>query len=793
MIRLLFPALLFAVFLSPLEAGLKKDKLIAIDAAIQREVNAGRIPGGVFHLESKGETHRAVFGSRAKTPAVEAMTEDTIFDAASLSKVMSTAPSIVLLHERGLLDVDAKVSEYIPEFLEGGVHEKPKDSRVKAEDRKKITVKHLLTHRSGLPPAISYRTENWWGHETGIRKAILAGLVEPPDSRFRYSDTNYIVLGEIVRRVSGKRLDEFAEENLFGPLEMTNTGYRTSMDADPKIAPTTLIPPYGMVRGEVHDPVARRMQGVAGHAGIFTTVDDVVRFARMFVNKGELDGVRVFKEETIDLITQTHVPSSLKVKRGLGWDIDSGFAYQRGERFPKGGYGHTGWTGTSIWIDPKSESFVIFLANRNHPTEKGRIKDLRIKIGTLAGEAVGYTEKVPLSRTGDPGDASVQTAADPPGTVLNGIDTLAKDDFAALKGLKIGLVTNHTGIDRNHRSTIDLLHEAASVDLVALFSPEHGIRGKLETSNVDDSKDPNTGLPIFSLYKTKSRKPTATQLAGVDALVFDIQDIGCRFYTYISTMGNCMEAAADHGKKFIVLDRVNPIGGTKVDGPVRLGNGNNFTAYHDISIQHGMTVGELAKMFQVEKKLKLDLAVVPVTGWKRDMLFDETGLPWINPSPNMRNLTEAILYPGIGLLEFTNISVGRGTLTPFELIGAPWISEGELASRLEAANLPGIRFTPIRFTPDASVYKNEDCGGVRFTVTDRDELNALDVGITLAITLHDLYPETYNLEEKGNVLLRHQPTLKALLKKELPEKVREEWEPRLGKFKERRKQFLIYE
>ncbi len=794
--KLLF-SLLPAFILFPIaaQAGLDQGELKKIDAEIHSAISVGNIPGGVFHLESGKEKYRQVYGSRATLPKTEPMTEDTVFDAASLSKVMSTAPCIMLLAERGQLDLDAKVHTIIPEFLEGGVHEKPKDKSVTAEHRKAITVKHLLTHRSGLPPAISIRTENWWGHDTGVKKAILAGLIEKPDARFRYSDTNYIVLGEIVRRVSGKRQDEFAAENLFGPLKMKDTGYRTQADTDTKIAPTTTIGAYGIIRGEVHDPVARRMQGVAGHAGVFTTTEDVARYVRMLLNGGELEGVRVFKPETVIAMTTNQMPGSLGVKRGFGWDIESPFSYQRGERFPREGFGHTGWTGTSIWADPESKSFVIFMSNRNHPTEAGRIKDLRIKIGTLAGEAVGYKTKIPLATTGfPPNDSVAQTAADPPaGKVYNGIDTLAQDKFAALKGLKIGLITNHTGVNADHRATIDLLHEAEGVELKALFSPEHGIRGKLESDSIDDGKDPSTGLPIFSLYKTKGRKPTASQLKNLDALVFDIQDIGCRFYTYISTMGLCMEAAAEYGKKFVVLDRVNPISGVKVDGPIRSGEGNNFTAYHDIAVQHGMTVGELAQMFRAENKLeKLDLVVVPVKNWRRDMLFDETGLPWINPSPNMRSLTEAILYPGIGLLEFTNISVGRGTRTPFELIGAPWISEGELAGLLNEAELPGIRFTPIRFTPEASVYKNEDCGGIRFTITDRNAIRPIEVGMTIAEALQELYSGTFNLKEKGNVLLRHQPTLTGLLKKRDLKRIRKTWEPEFTQFLERRKKFLIY-
>ncbi|MEO0413862.1 MAG: DUF1343 domain-containing protein, partial [Verrucomicrobiota bacterium] len=218
------------------------------------------------------------------------------------------------------------------------------------------------------------------------------------------------------------------------------------------------------------------------------------------------------------------------------------------------------------------------------------------------------------------------------GQVSNGIDVLERNHFAQLAGLRVGLITNHTGINRNQTSTIDLLHQADNVTLVKLFSPEHGIRGVLDTDHIEDGKDRSTGLPVYSLYKSEDRKPTSSQLADIDTLVFDIQDIGCRFYTYISTMGLAMEAAAAHGKGFVVLDRVNPISGAAVDGPIRKGEGNDFIAYHDIPVRHGMTVGELAQMFNAERKLGLNLTVIPVMGWSAHSYFDQTGLPWINPS-----------------------------------------------------------------------------------------------------------------------------------------------------------------
>ncbi len=782
------------------------EKLQEIDGAINDAIKAGEIPGAVIWLESQGRIYQQAYGQRVKFPEAESMTTDTIFDVASLTKVLATAPAILHLHELGRLDLNAPVCQYLPEFGQGCVEQALRNTRPQAElpvkavvpdgEREKITVLHLLSHQSGLPPSISLSKREFWGEAEGLHRALSIDLVEPPTTRFRYSDVNFILLGEIVRKVSGQRVDQYAATHLFEPLGMWQTTFLPDRGMLPKIAPTTFIPDYGLVRGEVHDPVCRRMGGVAGHAGLFSTAEDIARFCRLWVTRDQSNSTIIFKGETMAMASRSHTPEVLRAPRGLGWDIGSQFSNQRGEKFPLNGFGHTGWTGTSIWIDPKSETFVILLTNRNHPSEKGKVRDLRSKIGTLAAEAVGYLEKVvdPSKTVVDDLDRNAQTAGGSSEVVRNGIDVLQENKFAPLAGLRIGLVTNHTGINNTRRSTIDLLADAPNVTLKRLFSPEHGIRGTLETDSVSDEVDKKTGLPIISLYQTASRKPTPEQLADLDALVFDIQDIGCRFYTYISTMGLAMEAASESGKKFIVLDRVNPIGGMICDGPLREGQGNDFVAYHDIPVQHGMTVGELARLFKAERGLtKLDLLVIPVEAWKPSMYFDQTSLPWVNPSPNIRSLTQALLYPGVGLLEFTNLSVGRGTNTPFEIIGAPWIAEGRLVDRLNQEKLPGIIFVPVRFTPDASVYQNEDCGGVRMIVTERTKLNAIDVGLAIGRAVQADYGETFSLSENGNKLLRSPETHSKWIQGHSTKSIRKNWEKSLKQFRKRSQNALIYE
>jgi uncharacterized protein YbbC (DUF1343 family) len=363
-----------------------------------------------------------------------------------------------------------------------------------------------------------------------------------------------------------------------------------------------------------------------------------------------------------------------------------------------------------------------------------------------------------------------------------------KQNFAPLRGLRVGLITNHTGHDRTRKPTIDLLKTAPGVTLVALFSPEHGIRGALD-EKITDSVDERTGLPVYSLYG-ETRAPKPEHLANLDALVFDIQDIGCRFYTYISTMGLCLEAAAKAGKKFFVLDRVNPINGAAVEGPVHQG-ASTFVAFHGIPLRHGMTVGELARLFNAERGWKADLTVIPIEGWSRRQWLDDTGLPWSNPSPNMRNLTEATLYPGVGLLE-TALAVGRGTDTPFEVVGAPYVDDVKLTAELNRAGLPGVRFVPIRFTPRASTFKDQPCGGVYLVVTDRDALNAVDLGLTLALTLQRLYPGEFALG-KMLPLLTDAPTLAAIKAGKPLAEIKQAWATELGVFARRRGAFLIYQ
>lgn len=377
------------------------------------------------------------------------------------------------------------------------------------------------------------------------------------------------------------------------------------------------------------------------------------------------------------------------------------------------------------------------------------------------------------------------------GKVQTGIDVLVRDGFRPLAGRRVGLITNHTGIDGQGISTVLRFYQAPGVTLVSLFSPEHGLHGKLDIPHIANSEDDATGLRVYSLYGD-TRSPQAEMLEGIDTLVFDIQDIGTRFYTYISTLGLAMQAASEHGIRFVVLDRPNPINGTDVSGPVADAGEESFTAFHSLPVRHGMTVGELAFMFRSERKLDLDLEVIELENWDRSTYFDATGLRWVNPSPNMRSLTEALLYPGIGLLETTNLSVGRGTDTPFEVIGAPWLDGDSFAFNLNGHRLPGVVFIPVRFEPDASKFAGEACGGVNIIVTDRAMFDPVGTGLEIARQLRLEYPDKWDIEVY-NRLLVHQGTFEAVREGRAVSSMESGYREGLETFTQRRQAFLLYD
>lgn len=722
----------------------------ALDAAAEQAIRDGLVPGAVIIIGHDGKiVHRKAYGARALVPAREPATLDTIYDIASLTKVVATTPSIMKLYEQGKIKIDDPVTAYLPEF-QGG--------------KSTITIRNLMTHYSGLRPDLDIDPA-WTGYDIGIRKALVDKPAGPPGVSFVYSDINFELLGEIVHRISGQPLDQFAREQIFEPLGMRETNFKPSATLTARIAPTEIDAATGKPwRGVVHDPTARYMGGVAGHAGVFSTADDLARYAQMMLGIGDLGAQRFLAPATIELFTSPASPPEQPILRGLGWDIDSPYSSNRGDIFPRGtSYGHTGFTGPALWIDPTSKSFVVIMTNRVHPKGGRSINEWRRNIATITARGLGL------------GPANHAT--------LTGLDVLEQEAFASLKGKRVGLLTNQTGLDRQGRRNVDVML-AAGVKVTALYGPEHGIAGTQDQPTVADSRDQATGLPVFSLYANSRFRLTPEMLRGVDTLVFDIQDVGVRFFTYNCTMLFAVEAAAKANLPFYVLDRPDPITGMHVEGPMLDPDLQGITGCFSLPVRHGLTPGELATMGNAERKWNADLHVIKMQNWQRGDWFDSTGLPWIDPSPNMRSLNAATLYPGLALIESSkNYSVGRGTDAPFEQIGAEWVHGVELAEFLNARFIPGVRVYPTHLTP-----KTE---GVRFVITNRDQFDAIRLGLEVAYALHKLYPGKIDFE-LSKLLIGNRKTIDALKAGDDPRVIEQGLMNDLAAFMNRRRPFLLY-
>jgi uncharacterized protein YbbC (DUF1343 family)/CubicO group peptidase (beta-lactamase class C family) len=751
---------------------------LAVDEAVRDAVASSEIPGGVLVVGQGDQIlHRKVLGWRATVPKPELMTADTIFDIASLTKVIATAPSVLRLWEMGKVDLNAPLGQYLKEFNTPAFQD--------------VTVLRLLTHSAGLNDLPS-REAMAKGFPEAARIQARAGLAVAPGATFLYSDTGFILLGELVRRVSGQPLDTFARKQFYAPLGMRDTAFAPPAAWHKRIAPTEAVNNQGPLRGVVHDGNARMLHGIAGHAGMFSTASDLSRFCRMLLAGGQLGGRRYLKEATVRAMFAPHVIG--ESTRGLGWDLSSPYSRTLGAYFPMGSVGHTGYTGTAIWMDPATGVYMILLTNRVHPYGKGDVAELRRRISAAVGTRFAPRDEptvgIASSRSEPTSPAGDGAPLLPEGSTLTGLDRLVAEDFAPLAGRTVGLITNQTGIDSQGRRAVDLLAAAPLVKLRALFSPEHGITGLVD-ANVPHSRDAATGLAIWSLYGP-GRRPSPEQLSGIDTLVFDIQDVGVRYYTYLTTLVYALEESGRRGIQVMVLDRPNPITGSVVEGPLMDPDMRSFTAPHPIPVRTGMTMGEFAQMVVAERKLPVKLTVIPLEHWQRSQWFDETGLTWVNPSPNIRNQTQGLLYSGVGLLEATNLSVGRGTEMPFEVIGAPWIADPQvLADAMNARGLAGVQFHPVFFTPTSSVHAGRQVGGVRLEVTDRDALRAVPVGLALGRELMERYPGNFRPAAIQNLLV-NRSTMWSLLRGDPFARILAWADYARNAFLQRRAAYLIY-
>lgn len=732
-------------------ARIERVRWSGIDEAVATALTEGKMPGCVVVVGRRDAVlFQKAYGSKAILPERRPMTVDTVFDLASLTKPIATATSIHLLAERGLVDLDARASKYVPELAK----------------LPPFTVRQLLVHTSGLPAATS-TTDFSTDRADVVRRIAALTLKAQPGERFNYSDIGFIVLEEIVRRASNQELSTFAQHAIFTPLGMSETGFLPPPGLRARAAPTEMRD-GGYASGDVHDPRAFAMGGVAGHAGLFSTAQDLSRFARMLLAHGKLDGSPFLDGKTFDRMVARHETS--KGGRALGWDIDSTFASHRSPLLSKGAFGHGGYTGTALWIDPEKDLFVLFLSNRVHPDGKGAVNPLVAEIATRA-----------------------VTAAQ----VKPGIDVLRDEAFASLRGASIGLVTNASARNVSGVTTADALRQAEGVTLKTIFTPEHGFGADREGTIKDATYE---GIPVVSLYVMGAGErlaPDATSLDGIDTLVVDLQDVGVRFYTYASTMKRAMHVAAAKKLRFVVLDRPNPLGGVAVEGPVLTidpAQKASFVQHHALPIRHGMTMGELARLFAADDHLDLRLDVVKARGWRRAEWFDSTGLVWTPPSPNLKSVKAVVLYPAIGLLEGTQVSVGRGTDMPFEIVAAPWMDAEAVAKKLGAMKLDGVTFETLEVTPKSSVHANKRCKGIRVRVSDRVTFDPIRTGLAIASVLRELHGSEWDFDNVDR-LLKSKPALDAIRRlgtggswSEIEASYRDD----LVAFRARRDAFLLY-
>lgn len=649
---------------------------LSLEEEIRASIDSGQIPGAVILVGRGGQVlfHKAV--GMADVSSGDLLTTEHLFDAASLTKPLVTAVSVLLLAQEGKIGLQAPVSEYLP---------------VEFEDPP--TIEHLLTHHSGLPAVIEAE---------GLPESLLKVKQQSrPGERFLYSDVGFMLLQQVVEKQSGQSLDDFYKDRIARPLELRDALF---LPRERKCVPT-----YGVAPGRVHDPRARYLGGVAGHAGLFATALDVHK---------ELVGLnRVLEPEYRELLFRP-----ARGGRTLGLDQETRFSTARGERFsPLTSAGHTGFTGTSFWWDEPTGIHVVLMSSRLHPDNEGDVRGLRSRVATLVGEHF-------LGRQ-----------------VKTGLDVLAESNFDTLRGKKVGFVLNQTSRDRFGRHLSELIAGRSDFTTTALFTPEHGLLG-VRDEKIEHGFHQGLQVPIYSLYG-ETRKPKREWLEELDLLVFDLQDVGVRYYTYISTLKGILEVARETGTEVMVLDRPNPLGGQVFDG--NLARSFSFIACDALPTVHGLTVGEAGRF--LNREIRAELAVQRMRGWARDMTWEQTGLSLFSPSPNLAELEAIQLYPVLGQMEWCEVSVGRGTNSPFRVIGAPYVKDPtSLAAAINELFGERIVARPRYFAPRESKFANQVCGGVELLPNGRLREPA-QLGLMLAELFENRYPGQFHRDK----MIRH--------------------------------------
>jgi len=750
-----------------------------LEAALRAQIEAQALPGVVVLVgDAGGVRWRWAAGERARRPAPEPMTADTVFDLASLTKVVATTTAVLQLIERGALRADDPVARHWSAFAQAGKHN--------------VTVAQVLAHSSGLPAGWPDRRRPRSAAALWHALASMA-LRQPPGQTREYSDLGFLALGRVVEHVSGLTLDTYTRRHITNPLGLQDTGFAPDRRHASRIAPTEVLGDGHLLRGQAHDPLARTLGGVAGHAGLFGTADDLGRFARSLL--GLPDVPALLQPDTVRGLLVPQPPVATAPWRGAGWLLQPPLTPTRDDLLPTGTLHHTGYTGTALWIDVLQQRYIVLLSHRVHPDGRGDARPARRQVAALLSstgptrppgawaQALGPTVMPPRP---------APAPADGP-RVLTGIDRWRERNFAELQGQRVGLVTHLAAVDRQGWRTLDRLRWAPGVHLRRIFTPEHGLFRDID-GPVASGTEPGSGLPLVSLYGAQ-RQPTPAQLADLDAIVVDLQDVGVRFFTYIATLGLVLDAARPRQLPVFVIDRPNPLGGVRIGGPVLEPQRRSFTGPASLAMVHGMTFGEIALWLAQDLRERTGSAppvhVLDMQGWQRAWTFAQTGLDWVPPSPNLRTLQALALYPGTAWVEGTPVSVGRGTPEPFERVGAPWIDGHRLADDLNARHLAGLHFEPLRFQPTFGPGQGQDCGGVRIVARAPAEVDACAFGLHLVDSLWRGWPQAFPIDRTLD-LIGDRATVDALKARTPPGDIIARWSQDQADFRARRASTLRY-
>ena len=684
-----------------------------LQAALEKAVNDTNNPGAVACVGNR-ETNvlLSAYGLRQTTPEQKPAEVDTLYDLASLTKVAAATTAFLLLWEDGLVDPDFPVTEIIP---------------IEAYER--LTFRHLLTHSGGL---VSFRPYYRDASDMTEMLAMFAelGINGPPGVRRTYSDVGFMLLGHAVELAAQDTLDNFCRERIYEPLGMDRTGFNPSEELAATAAATEDCGWRGRIMaGEVHDENAYAVGGVSGHAGLFSTAGDMARYCR-----GMLNG-QILREETIrEMIRPGQLP--FHPWQGLGWQINPWSDTAQGFLPSRTAFGHSGFTGTSLWLDWDSGNFAILLGNTCH-TSRGNSRNRQFR--QTFHQAVARNLYLRNSAT------------------HVGLDRVLRNGFSPLKQGPFALLTNHGAVDHMNRHILDLIAFDPSLELTRLFSPEHGIRGHAEAGEHVGSEEWR-GVPVVSLYGQR-REPTLEELRDIDLFVVDLPDIGSRYYTYIATMKNCMAVCAEAGVPVLVLDRPNPVGGAILEGPIAEDT-RSLVSCAAIPIRHGMTMGEVALYFRDhELDNAPEVSVLSLDNWHRDLYYEELSLPWVTPSPNIPEPDTTLLYVGTCLFEGVNINEGRGTRTPFHIIGAPWLDPDAVLAELTPGETVGCRLAPADYTPQSipgmatnPEYLDQPCKGIWFEVEDKRLFRPLTTTLAIIQAIRRRHPDEFEWKPMFNTL-----------------------------------------